>query len=97
MTSVRLVTAFQRILTIGKFCLMDRSRQLEEGALEDLRRDFTGHRIWRSIRSDGRLGEWVASLHDPSAGITPTLMHPTPEALRAALVQEQVRANARQP
>jgi len=74
---------------------MDRFGQPEEGALEELRRDFIGHRIWRSVRSDGRPGEWVASLHDPGAGITPTLMHPTPEALRAELVQERVRAQAR--
>ncbi|GAA2441669.1 hypothetical protein GCM10010191_67410 [Actinomadura vinacea] len=74
---------------------MDRYSNTEEGVLEQLREEFEGHRIWRSVRADGRLGEWVASLHDPKAGITPTLMHPTPEALRTALVQERARAEGR--
>ncbi|TMQ92546.1 hypothetical protein ETD83_27035 [Actinomadura soli] len=45
-----------------------------------------------AVRSDGLLGEWVATLHDPAAGVDSTLMYPTPETLRAALVQEAERA-----
>jgi hypothetical protein len=74
---------------------MDSVSNTEEAVLEQLRQEFEGHRIWRSVRSDGRLGEWVASLHDPAAGITPTLMHPTPEALRTALARERVQARAK--
>lgn len=61
-------------------------------ALANLRRDFTGHRIWRAVRWDGRLGDWVASLHDPSAGIDPTVIRSDPAALREALVTEAARA-----
>ncbi|MFI0409940.1 hypothetical protein [Actinomadura sp. 3N508] len=41
---------------------------------------------------DGLLGEWVATLHDPAAGVDSTVMCPTPETLRAALVEEAERA-----
>ncbi|MEU8804778.1 hypothetical protein [Spirillospora sp. NPDC048819] len=61
-------------------------------ALADLRRDFTGHRIWRAVKWDGRLGDWVASLHDPSAGVDPTVIRSSPAALREALVNEAARA-----
>ncbi|GAA4153366.1 hypothetical protein [Actinomadura keratinilytica] len=64
----------------------------DDQALTSLRADFTGHRIWRSVRSDGRLGEWVATLHDPSAGVDATVMEPTADRLRAALVKEAERA-----
>ncbi|MFI0354604.1 hypothetical protein [Actinomadura sp. 9N407] len=74
---------------------MDTRTRSDDQELIRLRTEFTGHRIWRSVRSDGRLGEWVASLHDPEAGITPTLMFPTPEQLREALVQERLRAAVR--
>jgi hypothetical protein len=60
--------------------------------LANLRRDFTGHRIWRGVRSDGSLGDWVASLHDPSAGVDPTVIQSSPAALREALVNEAARA-----
>ena len=67
-----------------------------EKALADLRRDFTGYRIWRATRWDGRLGDWVASLHDPRAGVDPTVIASNPAALREALVHEGERAkNAR--
>ncbi|MES9543728.1 hypothetical protein [Actinomadura sp. NPDC000600] len=67
-----------------------------EKALADLRRDFTGYRIWRATRWDGRLGDWVASLHDPRAGVDPTVIASNPSALREALVHEGERArNAR--
>ncbi|TDB95353.1 hypothetical protein [Actinomadura sp. 7K534] len=61
-------------------------------ALAKLRRDFTGHRIWRAVRWDGRLGDWVASLHDPQAGVDLTVIRSTPAALREALVNEAERA-----
>ncbi|WP_067491681.1 hypothetical protein [Actinomadura hibisca] len=60
--------------------------------LARLRTEFTGHRIWRAIRWDGRLGDWVASLHDPEAGVDPTVIRSSPEALREALVHERERA-----
>ncbi|GAA4138130.1 hypothetical protein [Actinomadura keratinilytica] len=63
--------------------------------LARLRRDFTGHRIWRSVRSDGRLGDWVASLHDPNAGVDPTVICSDAAALRDALRKEAERAAAR--
>ncbi|MCP9949071.1 hypothetical protein [Actinomadura madurae] len=63
-------------------------------ALAKLRRDFTGHRIWRAVRWDGRLGDWVASLHDPHAGVDPTVIRSTAAALREALVNEALRAEA---
>lgn len=61
-------------------------------ALAALRRDFTGHRIWRGVKRDGRLGDWVASLHDPSAGVDPTVIRSGPAELREALVNEAARA-----
>lgn len=71
---------------------MDTRTHPEDQELARLRADFTGHRIFRAVRSDGLLGEWVATLHDPAAGIDPTIMCPTPETLRAALVKEAARA-----
>lgn len=61
-------------------------------ALAKLRHDFTGHRIWRAVRWDGRLGDWVATLHDPHAGMDPTVIRSSPAALREALVNEAARA-----
>ncbi|WP_433151218.1 hypothetical protein ACQPZ8_14835 [Actinomadura nitritigenes] len=63
--------------------------------LAGLRRDFTGHRIWRGVRSDGSLGDWVASLHDPAAGVDPTVIQSSSAALREALVNEAARAEIR--
>lgn len=42
-----------------------------------------------------RLGEWVASLHDPRVGIEPTLMFPTAPLLRGALLRQAESAKAR--
>ncbi|MFI0482623.1 hypothetical protein [Actinomadura sp. 9N215] len=67
----------------------------DDRAIARLRSDFSGHRIWRAVRSDGLLGEWVASLHDPAAGVDPTVMCPTAGELRAALVKEAERAERR--
>ncbi|WP_433228290.1 hypothetical protein [Actinomadura formosensis] len=67
----------------------------EDHELTRLRQDFTGHRIWRAVRWDGRLGDWVASLHDPAAGIDPTVIRSDAAALRDALRVEAERAAAR--
>ncbi|RFS82868.1 hypothetical protein D0T12_25990 [Actinomadura spongiicola] len=69
----------------------DSERSADE-TLAALRRDFTGHRIWRGVKRDGRLGDWVASLHDPSAGVDPTVIRSSPAELREALVNEAARA-----
>ncbi|WP_242900670.1 hypothetical protein [Actinomadura terrae] len=66
-----------------------------ETELARLRRDFTGHRIWRAVRTDGRLGDWVASLHDPTAGVDPTVIQPSAAELREALEAESARAPKR--
>lgn len=69
--------------------------RVADEALAALRQDFTGHRIWRAVRWDGRLGDWVASLHDPHAGVDPTVIRSTPAALREELVNEAARAEVR--
>jgi hypothetical protein len=74
---------------------MDTQDHSEDQILARLRTEFAGHRIWRSVRWDGRLGDWVASLHDPSAGIDPTVICSDAAALRAALDREAERAAAR--
>ncbi|GAA4096591.1 hypothetical protein [Actinomadura miaoliensis] len=71
------------------------SAALADQALADLRQDFTGHRIWRSVRWDGSLGDWVATLHDPTAGIDATVIRSNPNALRKALGQQAEQAKAR--
>lgn len=63
----------------------------DEDALAALRRDFPGHRISRGRRHDGTLGCWVAVLRDPSAGVYPTLIEDTAEALREQLTLERDR------
>lgn len=74
---------------------MNTQTSSEDRELARLRDDFTGHRIWRAVRWDGRLGDWVASLHDPSAGIDPTVICSDAAALRKALHVEAERAAAR--
>ncbi|QXJ22121.1 hypothetical protein AGRA3207_003068 [Actinomadura graeca] len=74
---------------------MNTRAQGEERELERLRADFTGWRIWRAVRRDGGLGEWVASLHDPRAGIEPTVMHPSASLLREALHEQAEKARVR--
>jgi hypothetical protein len=64
----------------------------DDQALSRIRADFPGWRIWRAIKSDGSLGEWVATRHDPAAGVSATVMQPNPDALRAALVEERRQA-----
>ncbi|RFU36830.1 hypothetical protein DZF91_36075 [Actinomadura logoneensis] len=54
--------------------------------------DFPGHRIWRAHRSDGRPGDWVATLHDPSQGVDPTVIASDADRLRELLVIERGRA-----
>ncbi|TDD13438.1 hypothetical protein E1287_43280 [Actinomadura sp. KC06] len=69
----------------------DSEREADE-ALAALRQDFTGHRIWRGVKRDGRLGDWVASLHDTTAGVDPTVIRSSAAELRRALVDEAARA-----
>lgn len=64
----------------------------EDIALSELRTDFPGWRIWRAVKRDGRLGEWVATRHDPGAGVSATVMEPTAALLRAALIEEREQA-----
>jgi hypothetical protein len=71
------------------------TRAQDETELERLRADFAGWRIWRAVKQDGRLGEWVASLHDPRVGIEPTLMFPTAPLLRDALLRQAESAKTR--
>ena len=62
-----------------------------------LRTDFRGHRIWRSIRYDGRYGDWVATLHDPKFGVEPTVIRDNAEDLRNALYTERAKAAEKRP
>lgn len=71
---------------------METRAHTDDPALRQLREEFTGHRIWRSRRWDGLPGDWVATLHDPAAGVDPTVIRPDSAALRDALVQERQRA-----
>ncbi|GAA2426810.1 hypothetical protein GCM10010191_44230 [Actinomadura vinacea] len=71
---------------------MDKKTHLDNQSLIRLRVDFVGHRIFRAVRSDGRLGEWVATLRDSKAGVDPTVMRGTADELRAALVEEAEQA-----
>ncbi|MFC9970556.1 hypothetical protein ACFVH6_06595 [Spirillospora sp. NPDC127200] len=74
---------------------MDTRAFTDDEMLAWLRTEFTGHRIWRSVRWDGRLGDWVATLHDPMAGVDPTIIRNTAASLREALVQDRDQAAAR--
>ncbi|MFC4052463.1 hypothetical protein ACFOY4_22490 [Actinomadura syzygii] len=74
---------------------MEMRAQAEDRALRRLREEFTGHRIWRAQRSDGSPGEWVATLHDPAAGVDATVICRDSEELRVALVHERQRAAGR--
>lgn len=65
---------------------------IDDQALAALRKAFGGHRIWRAVRRDGRLGSWVATLHDPTAGVDPTVIRDSAGELREALVHEGERA-----
>ncbi|GAA2441035.1 hypothetical protein GCM10010191_66420 [Actinomadura vinacea] len=75
--------------------MTERFPNADDSALARLRVDFPGHRIWRSVRGDGRLGDWVATLHDPAAGVEPTVIRTDPEALRRALEEERDQAEQR--
>jgi hypothetical protein len=72
---------------------MDKPVNTADQALVRLREDFQGHRIWRATRHDGKLGDWVATLHDPKAGVEPTVVRNTAEELRKALTHELSRAS----
>ncbi|KAB2340404.1 hypothetical protein [Actinomadura rudentiformis] len=70
---------------------MDTHTNPDDQALARLRADFPGHRIWRSTRYDGLPGDWVATLHDDSAGIDPTVIRDSSADLRQALDAERGR------
>ncbi|MFD0850785.1 hypothetical protein ACFQ07_00910 [Actinomadura adrarensis] len=72
---------------------MDIHANSDNQELIRLRADFPGHRIWRSIRYDGRYGDWVATLRDPKAGIDPTVIQGTAKDLRNALYTERAKAS----
>ncbi|TDD40571.1 hypothetical protein E1287_00950 [Actinomadura sp. KC06] len=71
---------------------MDTSDNSADQALARLRKEFHGHRIWRATRHDGMLGDWVATLHDPKAGVEATVVRNTAEELHTALTVELNRA-----
>ncbi|WP_433465935.1 hypothetical protein [Spirillospora sp. CA-128828] len=71
---------------------METRAHINDPALLQLQEEFTGHRIWRSRRWDGRPGDWVATLHDPAAGVDPTVIRSDSASLREALRQERERA-----
>lgn len=74
---------------------MDTPDHPADQALARLREEFQGHRIWRATRYDGKLGDWVTTLHDPKAGVDPTVIRNTAEELREALTVELNRASAK--
>ncbi|MBC6463751.1 hypothetical protein [Actinomadura sp. HBU206391] len=74
---------------------MDTRKATDDELLARLRREYPGHRIWRSVRYDGLLGDWVATLHDPAAGVDATVIRPTADELRAELDAERSRAAQR--
>ncbi|WP_067826956.1 hypothetical protein [Actinomadura kijaniata] len=69
-----------------------RQHRTDDDLLAALRREFTGHRIWRSTRYDDKPGDWVATLRDPNVGVDPTVIEQTPEELRERLIEERRRA-----
>ncbi|NVI88518.1 hypothetical protein [Actinomadura sp. BRA 177] len=71
---------------------MKDTSSFDNPALDQLKKDFPGHRIWRSRRWDGEPGEYVATLIDPKAGVDATVMRPDPAELRAELMREAFRA-----
>ena len=71
---------------------MDTCAISDEDQLSRLRIEFPGHRIWRAVRKDGVSGDWVATLHDPSAGVDPTVIEDTADGLRDTLRLERARA-----
>jgi hypothetical protein len=64
----------------------------DEQALAQLRTEFAGYRIFRAMRWDGKPGDWVAALRDPSAGVDLTVIRSSPDTLRAALLAEREAA-----
>ncbi|MEU5877899.1 hypothetical protein [Spirillospora sp. NPDC047279] len=70
---------------------MDTHTTPDDQALARLRSDYPAYRIWRSVRYDGLPGDWVATLHDDSAGIDPTVIRDNAAELRQALDTERER------
>jgi hypothetical protein len=79
----------------GKLRLGSTTDADDEQLLLRLRTDFSGHRIWRGVRYDGQFGDWVATLHDPAAGVDPTVICSDADTLRKALAREAERAKQR--
>lgn len=67
----------------------------DEKAIYELRTEFPGWGFWRAVKPDGSPGEWVATRRDPGAGVSATVMQPSPEALRGALLNERAEAETR--
>jgi hypothetical protein len=67
-------------------------RDEQTAAVEE---DFPGWSVWRADRRDDQPGEWVATLMDPQAGVSPTLMEPSAERLRAVLAEERETVRTR--
>ncbi|MFC4055070.1 hypothetical protein ACFOY4_35735 [Actinomadura syzygii] len=61
--------------------------------LARLREEFQGHRIWRATCPDGKLGAWVATLHDLKAGVEATVVRNNAQELHEALTVELNRAS----
>jgi hypothetical protein len=61
-----------------------------------LQAEFPGWRIWRARRKDKRggtePGSWMASRLERTAGVDRTLMEPSADELREALVDQRERA-----
>ncbi len=77
--------------------LVIKAEAAEAEALARLQEEFPGHRIWRSVRSDDRLGDWVATLRDPDEGVDATVMAGSAAKLRDALVNEKARVGLPNP
>jgi len=60
----------------------------EAAALEA---DFTGWHVWRATDRFGQPGDFVATRHDPAAGVDPTVMAGSAAEMRAALTEQRVQ------
>lgn len=71
--------------------LLGLSPSTEPDTPEQMEADFPGWHVWRTRRGDD-LVNWAASRHNPAAGVSPTVIRDSSEALRAALVEERAAA-----
>ncbi|WP_433145209.1 hypothetical protein ACQPZ8_01675 [Actinomadura nitritigenes] len=65
----------------------------EEQRLDALQSEFPGHRIWRTLCGDVPKG-WAATLIDPLAGVSPTVICDRANELRDALRREKQARHA---